>query len=55
MGSAINGGSGHGVPALDPFTFALVPMLLFVATLAACLIPGYRAAAVDPADELRHE
>jgi ABC-type antimicrobial peptide transport system permease subunit len=33
----------YDVPVLDPFTFALVPMLLFAATLAACLVPGYRA------------
>jgi ABC-type lipoprotein release transport system permease subunit len=45
----------YGVPAIDPLTFALVPVLLFVATLAACLIPGFRAAAVDPMDALRHE
>ncbi|HET6219706.1 MAG TPA: ABC transporter permease [Acidobacteriaceae bacterium] len=45
----------YGVPPIDPFTFALVPMLLLVATLAACLIPSFRAAAVDPMNALRHE
>ena len=45
----------YDVPVLDPFTFALVPMLLFIATLAACLVPSYRAAAVDPMEALRHE
>ena len=40
----------YGVPPLDPFTFALVPMLLLVATLGACLIPSFRAAA-DRSDE----
>jgi predicted permease len=45
----------YGVPALDPATFALVPMLLLVATIAACLIPSFRAAAIDPIDALRHE
>jgi predicted permease len=45
----------YDVPVLDPFTFALVPVLLFAATLAACLIPGYRAAAIDPMEALRHE
>jgi predicted permease len=45
----------YGIPALDPVTFATVPMLLLVATLAACLVPGLRAAAVDPVDALRHE
>jgi len=28
---------------------------LLMATLAACLIPGLRTAAVDPVDALRHE
>jgi len=45
----------YDVPGLDPLTFALVPVLLFVATLAACLIPSWRAAAVDPMNALRHE
>jgi predicted permease len=45
----------YEVPALDPVTFALVPALLFVATLAACLIPSARAAATDPMEALRHE
>ncbi len=45
----------YGVPAFDPVTFALVLVLLFVATLAACLVPAYRAAAVDPMNALRHE
>lgn len=45
----------YDVPALDPLTFALVPILLFIATLAACLIPACRAAAVDPMEALRHE
>jgi predicted permease len=45
----------YGVPALDPATFALVPMLLLAATIAACLIPSFRAAAIDPINALRHE
>jgi predicted permease len=45
----------YGVPALDPTTFALVPMLLLASTIAACLIPSLRAAAVDPINVLRHE
>lgn len=43
------------VPVIDPVTFSLVPVLLFVATLAACPIPSYRAAAIDPMNALRHE
>jgi ABC-type lipoprotein release transport system permease subunit len=45
----------YEVPALDPMTFALVPTLLFIATLAACLVPSARAAATDPMEALRHE
>jgi predicted permease len=45
----------YGVPAVDRATFAVVPILLLVATIAACLIPSFRAAAVDPINALRHE
>jgi predicted permease len=45
----------YGVPAVDPVTYMLVPMLLFAATIAACLIPSFRAAAIDPIEALRHE
>lgn len=46
----------YGAPvALDPLTFALVPTLLFFATLIACLVPSIRAAATDPIIALRHE
>ncbi len=45
----------YDVPALDPITFVLVPALLFVAALAACLIPSSRAASVDPISALRQE
>ncbi len=43
----------YGVPPLDPVTFGAVPVLLVVATLAACLIPARRAAAVDPISALK--
>jgi ABC-type lipoprotein release transport system permease subunit len=45
----------YGVPALDPATFALVPILLLAATIAACLIPSFRATDIDPINALRHE
>jgi ABC-type antimicrobial peptide transport system permease subunit len=45
----------YDVPPIDPFTFALVPMFLFIATLVACFVPSWRAAAVDPINALRHE
>jgi predicted permease len=49
------GGFLYAVPPLDPITFSLAPVLLFAAAFAACLIPGYRAATIDPMDALRHE
>ena len=45
----------YRVPAIDPVTFALVPMLLLAATIAASLIPSFRAATIDPMNALRHE
>jgi predicted permease len=45
----------YDVPVLDPLTFALVPALLFIATLAACITPSVRAATTDPMVALRHE
>lgn len=43
----------YGVSPADPLTFAIVPMVLASAALAACLIPSLRAARVSPMSELR--
>ena len=43
----------YGVQTLDPLTFASVPLLLAVVSLLACLVPAYRASAVDPVLTLR--
>jgi putative ABC transport system permease protein len=39
----------------DPRTLAAVSALLAAVALSACLIPGRRAARVDPASALRNE
>ncbi len=42
-----------GITPLDPPSFALAASLLLAVALAACLIPGARAASVDPAESFR--
>jgi predicted permease len=44
----------YGVGAFDPTTFLVVPIMLLIATLVACLIPSCKAAAVDPINALRY-
>jgi putative ABC transport system permease protein len=42
-----------GVSASDPMTFAAVPVLLGIVTMAACLIPARRATRVSPMEALK--
>ena len=44
-----------GVSATDPWTFAAVVTVLAASGLAACLLPAWRAARVDPTRALRYE
>lgn len=44
-----------GISKTDPWTFASVVALIVFAGLAACLMPAYRAATVDPCEALRYE
>jgi ABC-type lipoprotein release transport system permease subunit len=43
------------VSATDPLTFVLVPVILVVVALAACVVPARRAVSVDPATTIRAE
>jgi predicted lysophospholipase L1 biosynthesis ABC-type transport system permease subunit len=45
----------YGVGIHDPATFTAAAAALLVAVIAACAIPGHRAANVDPATALRHD
>ena len=44
-----------GVTPMDPMTFAVVPVTLLVATLAASYLPARRALAVDPVKCIKAE
>jgi putative ABC transport system permease protein len=48
-------GSLFGVAALDPVAFGSVATALLVSAFLACLVPAWRAAAVDPMVALRQD
>jgi predicted permease len=43
-----------GVSATDPFTFVIVPLVLGIVALVACLIPARSVVRISPAEALRH-
>jgi len=45
----------YGITPLDPMTYAVVPVILVIATLLASCLPARRAASVDPIEALRSE
>jgi predicted permease len=43
----------YGVDPRDPWTFAVVPIVLVALAMLACLVPALRASRVDPLEALR--
>jgi ABC-type lipoprotein release transport system permease subunit len=49
------GGLLYGVQPFDPLSIALAAGILLATSLAACLVPAWRASRVDPMEALRQE
>ena len=45
----------YGVSPIDPFAFAVAPLILSFIAFTACLIPARRAAAIDPVNSLHYQ
>jgi len=45
----------YGITPLDPVTYAVVPVILVIATVLASYLPARRAVSVEPVEALRLE
>jgi putative ABC transport system permease protein len=45
----------YQISAADPVTFVIVPLVLFIVAMLACVVPARRAAKVDPLETLHYE
>jgi ABC-type antimicrobial peptide transport system permease subunit len=45
----------YGITPLDPVTYAVVPIIVLIATVLASYLPARRAVSVDPVEALRSE
>jgi ABC-type lipoprotein release transport system permease subunit len=45
----------YGITSLDPMTYAVVPVVLVIATVLASYLPARRAVSVDPVEVLKSE
>jgi predicted lysophospholipase L1 biosynthesis ABC-type transport system permease subunit len=55
LGARALGGLLYGVRPADPLALSLALGVVLIVTLAACLLPGMRAAATEPMQTLRSE
>ena len=55
LASRVMSGLVYGIDVRDPGTFALSPLLLIAAAIAATLIPARRATRVQPVEVMREE
>ena len=45
----------YGISPADPMTYLGVAVIMVIVTMAACVVPTYRAMRVDPVIALRQE